>query len=122
RLAAIYREAGRRVDALRELRAGLVSKSDDAGLNAELGHLLLDSRRPAEATRAFRRALDGDPASERAWIGLVRALRENGRNDQADQVLARAPAPVRELVPRMAPAPMPGAASMPDPNVVPPVR
>lgn len=120
RLAAIYREAGRRVDALRELRAGLVSRADDAGLNAELGHLLLDSRRPAEATRAFRRALDGDPASERAWIGLVRALRENGRNDQAEQVLARAPAPVRDLVPRVAPAPIP--ASMPDPSVVPPVR
>jgi len=59
------------VDALRELRAGLVSKADDAGLNAELGHLLLDSRRPAEATRAFRRALDGDPALS-VWVDAAK--------------------------------------------------
>lgn len=103
RLAALYREAGRRQDALREIRAGLISRGQDARLNAELGHLLLDSGRPAEAVRAFRRALDANGEDERAWVGLLRAMREGGMTAQAEQVRERAPAAVRELVPRSIP-------------------
>ena len=114
RLAALYREAGRRQDALRELRAGMISQGGNALLNAELGHLLLDSGRPAEAVRAFRRALDADPEDERAWVGLLRAMREAGMGTQAEQARERAPLAVRELVPRALPD-IPAAA--PDPTV-----
>jgi Flp pilus assembly protein TadD len=103
RLAALYREAGRRQDALKEVRAGLVSRTKDAGLNSELGHLLLDSGRPVEAGRAFRRALDADPESERAWVGLLRSMREAGMGPQAELARERAPLAVRELVPRSLP-------------------
>jgi len=103
RLAALYREAGRRQDALREVRAGLISRGADAGLNSELGHLLLDSGRPVEATRAFRRALDADRENERAWVGLLRAMREAGMGPQAELAREKAPLEVRELVPRALP-------------------
>lgn len=103
RLAALYREAGRRQDALRELRAAMISRGEDAALNSELGHLLIDSGRPAEAMRAFRRALDSDKEHERAWVGLLRAMREAGMGAQAEQVRERAPLAVRELVPRSIP-------------------
>jgi predicted Zn-dependent protease len=116
RLAAILREAGRRQDALREIRAGLIARDGDAALNAELGHLLLDSGRPAEAARAFRRALDASPEDERAWVGLLRAMREAGMTAQAEQARERAPAAVRELVPRTIPdLPVPPAAAAPVP-------
>jgi len=97
-LAQIYRESGRTAEAARELRAGLRSAPDDPGLNTELGYLLLDSHRPAEAVERLGRALQLDSASVRAWGGLVRALREAGRPAQAEQVLARAPAEVRALM------------------------
>jgi tetratricopeptide (TPR) repeat protein len=116
RLAAILREAGRRQDALREIRAGLIARGDDAALNAELGHLLLDSGKPAEAARAFRRALDASPEDERAWVGLLRAMREAGMTAQAEQARERAPAAVRELVPRTIPdLAVPPAAAAPAP-------
>ncbi len=112
RLAAILREAGRRQDALRELRAGMIARGGDAALNAELGHLLLDSGRPADAARAFRRALDASPEDERAWVGLLRAMRETGMTAQAEQARERAPQAVRELVPRSIPdLPVPPAAA-----------
>ncbi|HEX8455552.1 MAG TPA: tetratricopeptide repeat protein [Longimicrobium sp.] len=103
RLAAVYREAGRREDALKELRAGLVSHTEDAGLNSELGHLLLDSGKPLEAVRAFRLAIKSDRENERAWVGLVRALREAGLGRDAEQAREGAPVAVRELVPRALP-------------------
>jgi hypothetical protein len=103
RLAALYREAGRRQDALREVRAGLIARGEDAGLNSELGHLLLDSGKPIEAVRAFRRALGADAENERAWVGLLRAMREAGMGPQAEQARERAPLAVRELVPRSLP-------------------
>ena len=102
RLAALYREAGRRQDALKEVRAGLISSGAHAGLNSELGHLLLDSGRPVEAVRAFRRALDVDQENERAWVGLLRAMREAGM-PQAERAREGAPVAVQELVPRSLP-------------------
>jgi len=111
RLAALYREAGRRQDALKEVRAGLIARGDDAGLNSELGHLLLDSGKPREAMRAFRRALAADAEHERAWVGLLRAMREAGMGAQAEQARERAPLAVRELVPRSLPDIPPAAAT-----------
>ena len=121
RLAAILREAGRRQDALREIRAGLISRGNDARLNSELGHLLIDSGRPAEAMRAFRKALDANQEDERAWVGLLRAMREAGMTAQVEQVRQRAPAAVRELVPRSIPdLPVAPPAAVPAQGQLPP--
>lgn len=103
RLAALYREAGRRQDALKEVRAGLIARRDDAGLSSELGHLLLDSGKPREAARAFRDAIEADRENERAWVGLLRAMREAGMGAEAELARERAPLSVRELVPRSLP-------------------
>jgi Flp pilus assembly protein TadD len=97
-LAQIYRQSGRRNEAARELRAGLEAAPDDAGLNIELGYLLLESGRNGEAVERLRKAVLLDSMSTRAWSGLVRALRDSGRPAQAERVLARAPAEVRALI------------------------
>ncbi len=97
-LAQIYRQSGRRNEAARELRAGLEAAPDDAGLNIELGYLLLESGRNGEAVERLRKAVLLDSTSTRAWSGLVRALRDSGRPAQAERVLARAPAEVRALI------------------------
>ena len=54
---------------------------------------------PAEAVGRFRSALSLDPNSETAWVGLVTALREDGRPDAAERVVQTAPPALR---PRLA--------------------
>jgi tetratricopeptide (TPR) repeat protein len=103
-LARIYRQGKRFPDAVRELKAGLAATPQDARLHAEAGFLLLDSGRPADAVPRFRTALRYDEKSPAAWGGLVRALRETGRTEQADRVLGAAPAEVRALLQRTMPA------------------
>jgi tetratricopeptide (TPR) repeat protein len=97
-LARIYREAGRPMDARRELQVGLDANPRSAELHAELGYLLLDARRAPQAVDRFRAALRHDDGSLRAWGGLVRALRESGRTAEAEQELRRAPAELRTLM------------------------
>ena len=99
-LAQIHRQAGRADSAARQLRAGLAAAPEDPGLNVELGFLLLETGRPAEAARRFRSAVLLDSTSVRAWGGLVEALRTAGQPAQAEGVLARAPAEVRALLRR----------------------
>jgi tetratricopeptide (TPR) repeat protein len=106
RLARVYREAGRPTEALRAVREGLAASPRDPRLHEELGLLLLEQQRPAEAVRAYRTALVADSASERAWVGLVRALRAGGDAPAAERVLARAPEAARILA---GPAPAPPA-------------
>jgi Flp pilus assembly protein TadD len=113
-LAQIYRQSGRRNEAARELRAGLEAAPDDAGLNIELGYLLLESGRTGEAVERLRKAVLLDSMSTRAWSGLVRALRDSGRPAQAERVLARAPAEIRALI-----GPVDAAAA--PPSMAPPV-
>jgi Flp pilus assembly protein TadD len=47
------------------------------------GHDLLAAGLPSEAARAFRAAIDADPAQQEPYHGLVRALRDAGDLDQA---------------------------------------
>jgi tetratricopeptide (TPR) repeat protein len=112
-LARIYRQGRRFPDAVRELKAGLAAAPNDARLHAEGGYLLLDAGRPADAVARFRTALRYDETLPTAWGGLVRALRESGHPDQADRVLAVAPADVRALLARGMPAGPVGAAGSP---------
>jgi hypothetical protein len=97
-LAQLHRRAGRTGEAARELQAGLRAAPEHAGLNVELGFLLLDQGKSAQAADRFRAAVRLDPESPRAWAGLVRSLRAAGRPAAAEQVLSRAPPAVRALV------------------------
>ncbi len=99
-LAQIQRGSGRQEDALRSLREALAASPSDPRLHVELGNLLLDARRNPEAAERFRTAVGLDPQSERAWVGLVRALRASGRPDAAERVLLTAPREVRAVLTR----------------------
>lgn len=114
-LARIYREAGRRADANLQLKAGLDVAPENPGLHTELGYLLLDGGHPAQAAERFRTALGFNPegvGAQRAWGGLVRALREAGRPADAERELQQAPAELRALM-RSAPAPSAAPAAAP---------
>jgi tetratricopeptide (TPR) repeat protein len=50
---------------------------------SERGLELLAAGEPAQAAQAFRAAIDADPAHVEAHHGLVRALRDAGRLEQA---------------------------------------
>jgi len=54
-----------------------------------LAFVLEQQGRDAEAERAFRRALEFDPALDRAWYGLGAVLLRAGRFDEAVQALQR---------------------------------
>ncbi len=99
-LARIHRRMERYELAAGELERAIALAPEDAGVQAELGHLLLDTGRSDVAVERFRAALRIDPESAGGWIGLVRALRGTGRSDAAERVLAQAPAEVRELFAR----------------------
>jgi len=107
RLSRVFREAGRPADALRALRGALSAEPGDPRLNEELGLVLLEQRRFPEAVRAFRNAISADPASERGYLGLIRALRESGDPGAAQQALARAPEGAKILAGPVPPAPHP---------------
>jgi tetratricopeptide (TPR) repeat protein len=55
----------------------------------ELGSVLLDAGRAAEAERTFREDLDKFPENGWSLHGLARALRAQGRTADADEVLSR---------------------------------
>jgi tetratricopeptide (TPR) repeat protein len=97
-MAHIYRLKHRPQDAARELREGLKLAPNDARLNSELGYLMLDQGRAAQAAERFRAAVLLDSTNTDAWVGFVTALRRSGHGVQADRVLARAPVAVRSLV------------------------
>lgn len=94
-LARIHRRMARPNLAVAQLDTALQLAPDDPDVHAELGFLLIDTGHPADAVERFRSALRLDGASEPAWIGLVTALRRDGRADAAERVLERAPASVR---------------------------
>lgn len=113
-LAQIHRQAGRRDQAAEQLRAGLAAHPDDAGLNTELGFLMLESGRAEEAAARFRKAVEIDRTSARAWAGLVTSLRRAGRPAQAERVLGLAPPEVRALLSRdLSPAAAPAGTAPP---------
>ncbi|HEX6751646.1 MAG TPA: tetratricopeptide repeat protein [Longimicrobium sp.] len=97
-MGQIYRLKGRPQEAARELREGLKLAPNDARLNTEVGYLMLDQGRAAQAADQFRAAVLQDSTNARAWAGLVSALRRSGRPAQAERVLARAPVEVRSLI------------------------
>ncbi|HEX6926029.1 MAG TPA: tetratricopeptide repeat protein [Longimicrobiaceae bacterium] len=98
-LARIHRRLERPDLAAAQLDTALELAPEDPDVFVELGFLLIDTGHPAEAVGRFRSALSLDPDSETAWIGLVTALREDGRPDAAERVVQTAPPALR---PRLA--------------------
>jgi len=96
-LARIERRAGRLQGAREHLRRGLEIAPEDAALHRELGFILLDAGQSAAAVGRFRDAVERDPDAVEGWLGLVRALREDGQPEAAERVLARAPAAARSI-------------------------
>lgn len=59
------------------------SNTSDAEFHSQHGLDLLATGSPAEAVKAFRSAIDVDPANYEARHGLVRALRDAGHLEQS---------------------------------------
>lgn len=95
-LARIHRRLGRTDLAGPALQEALRLAPDDPAVHRELGFLLMDTGRYPVAVERFRQALAMDAESPEGWLGLVLALRRDGRAAEAERVLARAPVQVRE--------------------------
>src|SRR5262249_54041323 len=54
-----------------------------AGFHCQVGNIYLARQRCADGERAFRRALEIDPDSEQAYLGLARAMLGQNRPEQA---------------------------------------
>ena len=101
-LARIHRRMNRPELAAEAIREAERIAPDDPAVDRELGFLLLDAGRPDVAVERFRTAVEQDNTSSAGWIGLVRALRESGRESDVDAVIAQAPAEVQALLRRPA--------------------
>lgn len=99
-LARIHRRMDRPDQAAEAIRAAQAIAPEDAAVHRELGFLLLDRGQASTAVERFRHAIELEPASSEGWVGLVRALRDSGRDAEVDGVIARAPAEVRALLGR----------------------
>jgi tetratricopeptide (TPR) repeat protein len=95
-LARIHRRLGRPQLAGPALQEALRLAPEDPAVHRELGFLLLETGRSDVAVERFRSAVAMDSDSPEGWMGLVLALRRDGRPGEADRVLARAPVQVRE--------------------------
>ncbi|MFN2381422.1 MAG: PA2778 family cysteine peptidase [Guyparkeria sp.] len=85
--------------ALPAWRALAARESSLALASFGLGNALAASGERREAVRAFRRAVEADPAFAAAWLNLGLLLRSLDRHDQANDALRRAaeiPGPLQE--------------------------
>jgi tetratricopeptide (TPR) repeat protein len=96
-LARIHRRMDRPELAAEAIRTAQALDPENPAVHRELGFLLLDAGQPGVAVERFRHAIQLDERSSEGWVGLVRALRESGRADEAERVIAGAPAEVRAL-------------------------
>lgn len=96
-LARIGRRAGRHAEAAEHLRVAAASAPEDADVRRELGHLFMELGRSEQAAEQYRRAVEIEPGSTLAWVGLVRALQARG-DPEAEEVLRRAPDAAREAL------------------------
>ncbi|CAN5706722.1 hypothetical protein BH23GEM8_BH23GEM8_13380 [soil metagenome] len=95
-LARIHRRLGRADLAGPALQEAMRLSPDDAAVHRELGFLLMDTGRYDVSVERFRTAVSMDADSPEGWMGLVLALRRDGRPGEAERVLARAPVAVRQ--------------------------
>jgi tetratricopeptide (TPR) repeat protein len=95
-LARIHRRLGRPDLAGPALQEAMRLSPEDPAVHRELGFLLMDTGRFDVAVERFRTAVTMDADSPEGWMGLVLALRRQGRPGEAERVLARAPVQVRQ--------------------------
>jgi len=72
---------------LAETRAAAGDEAEAAGDLVELGQRLLESGKPEDAEKAFRRAGELAPASPGVVTGLIACFTETGRDDEALKLL-----------------------------------
>jgi tetratricopeptide (TPR) repeat protein len=90
-LAEIYgKDLGDPAKAEATLQAGLSRHPDDPGLLGTLGIVYGMTGRSAEALALFDRALAREPRNASFYRNKARALRQLGRDEEADRVAARA--------------------------------
>jgi tetratricopeptide (TPR) repeat protein len=94
-LGRVLRREGRRPEAAEALRRAAIHQPNDPDVRRELGNLLMDLRQPGAAAEQYRLAVNADPEEKLNWMGLVRALREAGSLQAAEQMLKRAPPEVQ---------------------------
>jgi tetratricopeptide (TPR) repeat protein len=83
-LGALLVKLDRREEAEKLLREVIDAAPSFAKPHEDLGFLLLQDKRPAEALPVLERATVLDPALERAWFNLGKALALLGRGKEAD--------------------------------------
>ncbi|HEX6939001.1 MAG TPA: tetratricopeptide repeat protein [Longimicrobiales bacterium] len=96
-LGRINRRQGDYAAAAEYLRNAVRLEPEDPDVRRELGHLFMDLERPGPAAEQYERALEAEPEDERAWIGLILALRAAG-DPRAEAVLRQAPPEVRAVL------------------------
>jgi len=86
----VYAASGRRTEAIADLQTLLAAQPEHASVYwFNLGFLLEDDGRYAEAEPAFRRALALDDKADRAWYGLGLVLIRLQRPEEAVAALKR---------------------------------
>jgi len=83
-LGALLVKLDRREEAEKTLREVIEAAPSFAKPHEDLGFLLLQDKRPAEALPILERATVLDPALERAWFNFGKALALLGRGKEAD--------------------------------------
>lgn len=99
-LGRIHRREGDYEAAARRLREAARIAPQDPHVRRELGHLFMELGRPRAAAEQYQRAVEVEPEDERAWIGLIRALRAAG-DARAEDLLKQAPPEVRAVLTTM---------------------
>jgi tetratricopeptide (TPR) repeat protein len=85
RLAALYKMAGRKDEALKQLKEAIAHKPDYAAAHSNLGNLLNNLKRYDEAEKEYREAIRADPDYAKAHYNLGILLKYLKRYDEAEK-------------------------------------
>jgi tetratricopeptide (TPR) repeat protein/predicted nucleotidyltransferase len=88
-LGLIAKQQGRVEDALASFRRVLSADARDVGANVQVGQLLAQQRKYAEAAAAFRVALEEEPYNGTALYSLGTALLRSGAREEGNATMQR---------------------------------
>jgi tetratricopeptide (TPR) repeat protein len=88
-LGLIAKQQGRVEDGLASFRRVLAADARDVGANVQLGQLLAQQRKYAEAAAAFRVALEEEPYNGTALYSLGTALLRSGAREEGQATMQR---------------------------------
>jgi tetratricopeptide (TPR) repeat protein len=89
RLGVLYDRADDPQRAMTELNAALKKSPKDSELLNDIGYSYYNRARWAEAEQYLRRAVEADPANQRACVNLGMSLAQQGRYDEALSTFGR---------------------------------